>query len=371
MEYFMNLLSIEDLDYGVYRYAAAFGAIFLGFLLKRLTVFISTKLKKVTEKTEFRYDDILIESLIAPIGWAFLILGVYLATLFLPIPDEPVNFRFFVSALVRSATAIIIIWIIAGLIDRLTQLWSEKATETDTRLDDQFIPIVRSASRVFFVLIGVVLVLQNLGYSVTSLVAGFGLGGAAVALASKDSLSNLFGSIVIFLDRPFQIGDWIEIGPIEGTVEEVGLRTTKIRTFPNSLITMPNAMLTTTAINNWSRMKKRRIKTTIGITYDAAPDRIEAAVQSIKDVILNDPKIRNDFFLVNFAGFGESSLEIFIYCFTVTTNWAEYMDAKQEFFLAIMKRFRELGLEFAFPTRTVHLAPGAYDALEPGREYPE
>jgi MscS family membrane protein len=190
---------------------------------------------------------------------------------------------------------------------------------------------------------------------VGSLLAGLGIGGVAIALASKDTVANLFGSLVIFLDKPFQIGDWIEMGSIEGTVEEVGLRTTRVRTFANSLITIPNAKFTTEAVNNWSRMKKRRIKMTVGLTYDATPDKVEEAVLRIREIIAADEKIRNDFYLVNFDNLGPSSLDLFVYCFTETTNWAEFLQAKQEFLLKIMRAVEELGLEFAFPTQTLHV----------------
>jgi len=143
------------------------------------------------------------------------------------------------------------------------------------------------------------------------------------------------------------------------------MRTTRIRTFANSLITLPNSKLTTTSINNWSRMKKRRIKTTLGLSYNTPPEKVEAAVNLIRDLIRNDPKIRDDFFLVNFHNFGPSSLDIFIYCFTRTTNWAQFMDDRQAFFLDIMKGFQQLGVEMSFPTQTIHIEsmPGEPKAM--------
>jgi len=202
----------------------------------------------------------------------------------------------------------------------------------------------------------VVMILQNLGYSVTSLIAGVGLGGAALALASKDTVANLFGSLVIFIDRPFQIGDWVEIGPVEGTVEEVGLRVTLIRTFANSLITVPNAQLTTTAINNWSRMRKRRIKLTLGLTYDTTPDKMEAAVEAVREVLRQEERIDQSFFLVNFTDLGAHSVDIFVYCFTITTRWDEHLQIRQDVLLKFMRAIKDLGLQFAFPTQTIHLA---------------
>lgn len=363
-------LSFEVMDIAIYEYLLAFLAVLAGFLLKQISGRITDWMCGKLKEGRMRIGDIFMDSIAPPLGWAFLIGGVYLATLVLPLPEEPVDLRHFVNALVSSAFALLFIWFGMRLIDKLSDLWMEKAKLTETKLDEQFIPVVRSSSKVFFVIIGAVLFLQNLGYSVTSLIAGLGLGGAAVALASKDTLSNLFGSLVIFIDRPFHIGDWIEMGEVEGTVEEVGLRTTRIRTFANSLVTMPNSLLTTTAINNWSRMKKRRIKTSIGLTYDSPPEKMEQAVEMIRDIIRNDPKIKDDFFLVNFDNFGPYSLDILIYCFTVTTNWAEFLQAKQELYVKIMKGIHELGLKFAFPTQSLHLESIPRDAQELTRERP-
>jgi MscS family membrane protein len=365
MEWLSDLLSKEFFDISIKQYGLAFMAILAGFILKRLSAYLMDRLLSVTEKTRFRFDQVIVGSLSRPLGWAFALGGIYIATLVMPVPEEPVNIRHFMNAMVKSLSIFILIWAGIRLIDHACEVWLEKAAKTDTKLDDQFIPVVRNATKVFLWLVGGVLFLQNMGYSVTSLVAGMGIGGAAIALASQNTISNLFGSLVIFLDRPFQIGDWVEIGDIEGTVEEVNMRTTRIRTFANSLITLPNSKLTTTSINNWSRMKKRRIKTTLGLSYNTPPEKVEAAVNLIRDLIRNDPKIRDDFFLVNFHNFGPSSLDIFIYCFTRTTNWAQFMDDRQAFFLDIMKGFQELGVEMSFPTQTIHIEsmPGEPKAM--------
>jgi MscS family membrane protein len=355
MDTFRQYLSYEIMNISLYQYLLAFLAVLSGFVLKQLSSWLMERVCQLTRKTRFRIDEIFIESIAPPLGWVFLVLGIYVAASVLPLPKEPVDIQHFVNAAARAALAVLFVWFGLRLINLLTDLWIEHAKETETRLDEQFIPIVRSSSKVFFIIIGVVLFLQNLGYSVTSLIAGLGLGGAAVALGSKDTLSNLFGSLVIFMDRPFHIGDWIQVGDIEGTVEEVGLRTTRIRTFPNSLVTLPNSSLTTTAINNWSQMKKRRIMTTIGLTYDTPPEKVEQAVNMIKDLIKKDPGIHDDFYLVNFDKFGAYSLDIFIYCFTTTIKWGDYMEAKQKFLLNIMKGIQDLGLKFAFPTQTIQV----------------
>ena len=262
-------------------------------------------------------------------------------------------------------------WFGVRLTNGLTAIWAERAEGTSGTFDDQLVPVTRTLATIAILLIGLLLIIQNLGGQVGSLLAGLGIGGAAIALASKDTIANLFGSIVIFVDRPFQVGDWVEIGAQEGTVEAVGLRVTRIRTFANSLITVPNSALTTTAINNWSRMRKRRVKLTLGVTYDATPEQLQAAVKAIRDVLEGDERVSQDFMLVNFTNFGSSSLDIFIYAFTLTTNWAEYMQTREDLLLEFMRRFRELGLSFAFPSQSVYiesLPPGTPASME--RELP-
>lgn len=365
----MEILNKEVLGIELKLYVTAFLAIFGGFATRWILSSTLGKLHTAAKKSETPLDDILVKSLVKPGGLACVIAGIYFATLVLPIPSEPVNIRFFVDSLTKSAFICLIVWLCLILFEGVMDYWIVTAKKSETKLDDQLVPVVKSSGKTFLILIGIVLFLQNMGYSVSSLLAGLGLGGMAVALASKDTIANLFGSIVLFVDRPFHVGDWIEMDGIEGTVEEIGLRTTKIRTFANSLITTPNAIFTTTHINNWSLMKKRRIKMTIGVTYGTPVAKVEKAVEAIRKIINDDEKIRNDFYLVNFDSFGAYSLDIFIYCFTVTTNWGDFLQAKQEFMLKIMSAFEEMGIEFAFPTQTIQLEkiPGEPEAMEKQR----
>lgn len=338
-----------------YRYLLALAFVFSGFLARRIASWGLHRLALAAKKTRFSFDDVLFESAGKPASAACLLVGLYMAMTVLPLPSKPVDVAFFVHALFKSLTIVLGIWFAVRLIDGLAVVMMDVARGTESRIDDQLVPIIRKSLKVFTVIVGGVLMIQNMGYSVGSLVASFGIGGAAIAFASKDMLSNLFGSVIVFFDRPFEVGDWILVDGIEGTVEEVGLRTTRVRTFANSVITVPNAKFTTDSINNWSRMRKRRISFTIGVTYDATPEQIEAGVKAVRKLIADDPAMNQDFSLVNFEGFGDSSLNIFVYCFTKTTNWAEFLEAKQTFLLAIMREFKALGLDFAFPTRTVHV----------------
>ncbi len=355
MAYLSDFFAHQFFGIALWVYATAFAAILVGFTLKKIVSMLFARLIRAAEKSKTILDDILLHAFSKPIEWAVVLAGIFIALLVLPLPQEPVDIAAFVYAILTGASVALVIWFSIRLADGLCDLWARKASQTETKLDDQLVPIVRRSSKVFLLLIGIVLVLQNMGYSVGSLLAGLGIGGLAVAMASKDTVANLFGSFVIFLDKPFQIGDWIEMGDTEGTVEEVGLRTTRVRTFANSMVTVPNLLFTSNTINNWSRMKKRRIKMTIGVTYSTSSEKMDELVKKIREIIENDDKIRNDFYLVNFDNFGPSSLDIFIYCFTVTTDWADFLQAKQEFLLKIINCVNALGLEFAFPTQTVHV----------------
>jgi MscS family membrane protein len=203
--------------------------------------------------------------------------------------------------------------------------------------------------------VGLLVALQNLHVNVTGLIAGVSIAGAGFAFASQDTLANIFGAVVILLDKPFRVGDWIVAGSEEGVVEEIGFWSTRIRTFAKTQITIPNRQLAGTAINNWSRMPIRRVKMNVGVSYEANAEQMERIVQRIRDVLRSDERIHQDFFLVNFHEFGESSLDIFLYYFTVTTDWAEYMQVRQDMNVAIMREIEEAGLEIAYPTRTVYL----------------
>lgn len=362
MEQVQQILETTVFGISLEQLGLALAYIVGAYVLRWILAGILHRAQKLVSKSRHDLDDALLEALERPLGWAVILIGIWAAFRTLPLPEQADAVGTFIRAVMRSGFIVLAIWFALNLTNRLAELLARRARRTDTVLDDQIIPVFRSGLRVFVIVVGGAMVIQELGYSITSLIAGLGIGGAAIALASKDTLSNLFGSLVIFVDRPFHVGDWIQVGDVEGTVEEVGLRVTRVRTFANSLITLPNSMLTTRVINNWSQMQKRRLKFTVGVTYDTTPDQMEQAVQRIRQVLREDERIHQDFFLVNFTEFGASSLDIFVYAFTVTTVWGEFLQTQQEILLKVMRELRELGLEIAFPTRTVHIAGNSPEA---------
>lgn len=355
-------------------------AIMLGLLASWLIKLALAAVAKRSDKGSIRGSVIL--ALEGPLRWAILVAAVWIAYVVITsrsgeeladvLSAEGDGNQARLSYQIFFASELpFLMWFAVRLTNNLTNIWLERASETAGTFDDQLVPVVRTLAKLAVFIVGLLLIIQNLGGEVGSVLAGLGIGGAAIALASKDTIANLFGSIVIFVDRPFQVGDWVEIGEQEGTVEAVGLRVTRIRTFANSLITVPNSTLTTTAINNWSRMRKRRIKLTLGVTYATTPAQLQAGVAAIRGVLEADRRISQDFMLVNFTNFGPSSLDIFIYAFTLTTRWDEYMQVREELLLEFMRQFEHLGLSFAFPSQSLYvesLPPGAPEAMN--RELP-
>ena len=204
-------------------------------------------------------------------------------------------------------------------------------------------------------------------------VAGLGIGGVAVALAAQDSIKNLLGGATILADKPFQVGDWVVIGQYEGTVEQVGFRSTRIRTFADSLITMPNARITDTEVNNMGRRSWRRYSTTLGLAYYTDPDRIQAFVEGVRAIVLANPKMRHDYYIVEFITFADSSLNIMVYTFIEAADWNEEMRTRHIFNLDILRLAERLAVDFAFPTQTLHVAetPGRSQQLPPQRSRDE
>ena len=299
----------------------------------------------------------LLKSLRKPAEFLVFVIGLSFVIEILQLPHEPTDLDGMANDVIHVLLTFNIAWFCYNLVSLLEHWLNHWAEKTDSTLDDQLIPFIRKSLRVFIVVMALLMLIQNLGYSISGLLASLGLGGLAVALAAKDSLSNIFGSLMILLDRPFTLGDWVKAGDIEGTIEEVGFRSTRIRTFAKTQITVPNSNLMNMTIDNYSRMPKRRIKMTVGVTYATTPAQMRQTLTEIKQMLRDHPAIDQDFFLVNFTDFGASSLDIMIYCFTSSTVWIEYLEAREDVCLKIMEIIEKLGLEIAFPSRSVYLHP--------------
>jgi MscS family membrane protein len=229
------------------------------------------------------------------------------------------------------------------------------AKRTQAKYDDVLVPLLRKTIKVFIVAFGVIYGAQNLNINIVPLITGLGIGGLAFAFAAKDTIENFFGSIAVILDRPFEVGDWVLIGDVEGTVEELGFRSTRIRTFYNSQVTVPNAALVRANVDNYGRRTYRRWKTYIGVQYDTTPEQLLAFTEGIRELVRLHPYTRKDFYQVWCNDFADSSLNILLYVFFRVPDWATELRERERLFVDIVRLADHLGVQFAFPTRTVHL----------------
>ena len=251
-----------------------------------------------------------------------------------------------------------VVWSVCRVIDWVAEIFSGMAARTHSKLDDILVPMVRKAVKVVVVLLGVVWIAENMGQDIGALLAGLGIGGLAIALASRDTVENFFGALTIITDRPFEVGDWIKMGDIEGTVAHIGFRSTRVRTFYDSVTTFPNSKLIRSAVDNLGSRHYRRLKFELGVAYDTPADKLETFIEGIRELIRLHPYTRKDYYHVYFHSFGPSSLNILCYLFLRTPEWATELRERQRMLMDILRLANGLGVEFAFPTQTLHVMQG-------------
>jgi len=324
----------------------------LAFFLK--TVFSKTvleMLRKFTAKTKTKLDDDMLEVLETPLKLTFMLLGFNLAKGWL----ELNGIEDFLNSIIRSFMIYIIFLIFYKILNKSSKIVKKFSHKFGKELSADIENFIIKTLRIIIFIIGAMSILNEWGINVSAFIASLGLVGMALALAAKDTAANLFGSLVIFTDRPFKIGDWILTPNVEGIVEEIGIRSTKVRTFAQALVNIPNALIANTAITNWSRMGKRRIKMRLGLTYSTNTAQMEAILKDLREMLASHEGVQQDRIMVNFDEFEGSSLSIFCYFFTTTTVWAEYLMVKEDINLKIMKIVENNNASFAFPSKSVYI----------------
>ena len=316
-------------------------------------LFVSMLIKfalKLTSKTDTKYDDRVIKNLRKPLKFLFLILGLYIFVSILYIQSH------FVDLLLSSLAMYNLFWIIYTIIDAMQGIVYKGMKKLSGEHSDSLSKFILRIIYILIWVVGASSILSIWGVNVTALIASLGLGGLAFALAAKDTAANLFGSIAILLDKSIKIGDWIKVNGVEGTVEDIGMRTTKIRTFYKSLVVVPNQIVANSHIENFSRRETRRILMRIGLTYDTTNKQIESIISDIKSLLKSHNGIaQNETMLVNFDNFGDSAKEIFIYTFTDTAIWQEYLNIKEDIAYKIDEIVRKNGSSFAFPSHSLYI----------------
>lgn len=353
-----GVLDSSFMEIKLWRYIAALAVLLLGFGIKKLLeVLVIRRLVNLFSKTSFKYDEMVVEALGKPLT-AFVMIGcVYLATQILAtgMPMDPV-WRLFITKSYLVGTGCIMVWAVYRMVDVFAAYLDNLAAGDDSSVKGQFIPVIKQSLRIFTVIVGALTILATLDVDIKALLGGLGIGGIAIALAAQDAVGNFIGTLSIFTDRPFKVGDWIIVGDkVDGNVEQIGFRSTKVRTWPKTLMSIPNKVLATEIVDNWSRMPKRRVKMTVGVTYSTTPEQMEELLKRIKQVLKEDDGVDQDFCIVRFTDFGASSLDVFLYYFTKSIKWDEHLAVRERVNLNVMRVIAGLGLSIAFPTRSIHV----------------
>jgi len=358
LEYYGNTV----LDYGI-----IFGIILAAVIVGKLLFFLSKKvIKKITAKTKTNLDDIIVDKVEEPVvfglvlgaSWyAFTLLQYAAPTLSQDDIEAGISVAYshpkqFVNHFFNFLIVVNITWLLARLSDALIEEYVVPLTEkSESDLDDQLLPIFRKGLRLIIWVMGIIVGLNNAGYDVGAVIAGLGIGGLAFALAAQDTIKNFFGGIMIFADKPFQIGERIQINGIDGTVKEIGIRSTRIETLAGRIVTVPNSMFSDDAVENVDLEPSRKVMLNLGLTYDMSADQMEQAMAVLTKIATDNTKVDDDF-SVGFNAFGDFSLGIlFIY---FIKKGEDNLAVQTEVNLAILRQFGDAKLDMAFPTQTVY-----------------
>lgn len=337
--------------WGVYVFAIVFATLLIRYLAK----FLFDRLAKQFERTRNLYDDALLAAARKPVGWAIWSFGILFAA---EVAGRDSTSEVFDH--LDPIRDVVAIALLAWFASRFIRFAEGHATDPEYGrmvMDKATATAIGKLLRASVAITAILMALQSLGFSVTGVLAFGGLGGVAVGFAARDLLANFFGALMLFLDRPFSVGDWIRSPDrdIEGTVEEIGWRLTRIRTFDQRPLYVPNSAFTTMTVENPSRMRNRRIYEIVGVRYDDLAV-LKNVIDDIRDMLVRHEAIDTGrTLIVNFLSFGASSLDIMVYTFTKTTAWTEFHVVKEDVLLKIAAIVEGRGAEMAFPTRTLHV----------------
>lgn len=362
MEVLSSIFDYELYDVTLHRAGVSVAIVFLTLILRRFAVLaVLRRLRAFTLRTRVSWDEALVDATEVPLRWLITLYGMWLAVWLLSAPMDLPR----LNEVLEDAGQLIFLfvgaWWLFRMVDVAQTLLKRRAQDPNDWVEASVVPLLVSSLRIVVVIISGLVIAQNLGYSVGGLIASLGLGGAAVALASRDTIANLFGSFMILVDKPFRAGHWIKGDGFEGIVEEIGFRSTRLRTFAQTVESIPNNLLANVRVENVDRRRDpglnvRRVEMTVGVTYRTTADEMERALERIREILRSDDGVDQKLFqLVAFTGFGESSLDIYLYYFSNRADWEYHLAVRERVNLKIMRALAELGLQIAFPTRSIYL----------------
>jgi len=333
----------------LWKYLASLIYIFLAFCLSKFLDYLTRVwLKNLAAKTETKFDDLVVELLSGPVKLVCFVILLYIGIDLFHWPA--VVDRFLTKGLIVFV-AVSLTYVVLKFIDLLMRYWRHRAAREEYRaFDEQLFPIVSKSLKVFVVVVAALVTSQNLGINITGLIASLSIGGLAVGLAAQDTLANLFGAVAVFVDKPFRVGDRIKLEAVDGVVESIGLRSTRVRNLDGHLITVPNKTMGNATITNITRRPNIKTEMNIGIPYDTPLEKVKEALQILEEIYRSHPMTAD--LMVSFNKFADSSLNILVVHWWNSTDFKAYLAGMQELNLAIKKRFDEAEVEFAFPSQT-------------------
>ena len=347
----MEFLDNKFLDNTILEWLIALAYIVGSFIVVKIAYWIiSNVVKKVTQKTKTNLDDVLIETLEKPIVYSIILLGYWIAIHDLHFSSEKV------LAFLQSAGYLAGVFILTSIISRVvdalvTEVVLPYVEKTESGQNNFLLPVIRKTLRSVIWVFGIIIGLDNIGFDITAMIAGLGIGGLALALAAQDSVKNIFAGIMIFLDKPFKIQDRIQIEGFDGIVEEVGLRSTRVRTLDGRIVTIPNSTFTDNSVVNVTSQPSLKIVLNLGLTYDTDEKGMQKGVDILNQIVADNLDILDEECAVGFKDFGDFSLGIlFIYYVKPEAHW---LDSQNTISKEVLRRFNEAGLDFAFPTQTI------------------
>ncbi len=332
------------MDWGI-ALGIALGAVIVG----KITYWIfGTVFRRITAKTDTKLDDIILDMIEEPIVVVVTVAGIWYGLRRLALPEA---FDAFLGNVTQVLIVLSFAWLIARLLDSLfKQYLAPLAAKTESDLDDQLLPIVSKGTKIVVWAIGLIVALNNAGYDVAAVLAGLGIGGLALAMAAKDTVSNIFGGFTIFTDRPFTLNERVRIAGFDGTIKEIGIRSTRLQTLAGTMVTIPNSKFADSPVENVSMEPSRKVATNLGLTYDTSPEDMEKGIELLKTIGAEHEAL-DEKVLTAFNAFGDFAMNILFIYYILPGN--DILQTQTDINLRILKDFTAAGLDFAFPTQTI------------------
>lgn len=351
IQYVFNDMTSYNIKYiGI---AIAIFALFV-FLKKIFAKYVFKIILRLVNKTKFNADTKIVAAFHKPVTNFFEVLGFYFGSKLLIIGGIPIDINF-VDKVFSSAVIILISWGLYNLTEESSLLFERMHKAYDIKVDKILFPFMSKTLRLILVALVITIIAETWGYNIQGFVTGLGLGGLAFALAAKDAAANVIAGIFIILDKPFTIGDWVSNDDLEGSIESISFRTTKIRTIDEALIIVPNSKLTNEAVTNFSRRGKRRVNLTLELTYKTPRNKVEICVTNIRNMLENDSSVSKDGILVRFDKFNATSLDILICFFADTPDYDDYFKVKEDVNFKIIDILQQGGVSMAYESTSVYV----------------